>query len=120
MTEQHTERQHGTTGNCARVVMDAELTIYQAADTHARLLATLADSEALEIDLSGVEEIDSAGVQVLIHLKESARHEARTLRLVGHSRPVIEVLELVKLESFFGDPLVLPASDPTASRGDGR
>jgi anti-sigma B factor antagonist len=90
--------------------LDGELTIYRAAELKAELLEALeAAPDALEVDLSGVSEIDSAGVQLLMLAKRRAQAVQRTLRLVGHSAAVVEVFELLDLAAFFGDPLVVPA-----------
>ena len=93
-----------------RIKLDSDMSIYAAMELHRRLDAGLSKGDELELDLAAVEEVDSAGMQVLIHIKEVALREGKTLRLVGHSRPVVEVLELLNLEAFFGDPLVLPAA----------
>lgn len=67
-----------------------------------------ADKE-LQIDLSEVGEIDSAGMQLLIMLKQQANIVNNQFSLVHHSQAVVEVLELFNLASFFGDPVVLSA-----------
>jgi anti-sigma B factor antagonist len=89
--------------------LDGELTIYRAVELKAELLEALeAAPAALEVDLSGVSEIDSAGVQLLMLAKRRAQALQRALRLVGHSAAVVEVFELLDLAAFFGDPLVVP------------
>jgi anti-sigma B factor antagonist len=95
-----------------------ELTIYRAAELKQVLLAELtelADPAPLEVDLSGVTNIDTAGVQLLMLAKKTAQAGQRELRLVAHSPAVIEVFELLNLAAYFGDPLVI-ASRATAAR----
>ncbi len=90
------------------IALDGELNIYRAADVKALLQTELKRCAALEVDLAGVTEIDSAGVQVLILAKLMARDDNRELRLVHHSDPVKEVFERLALERWFGDGLPTP------------
>jgi anti-sigma B factor antagonist len=94
----------------APVRIDGELTIYQAAELKDTLLAALAAADPLEIDLSRVTELDTAGVQLLMVLKRAARAQGRELRLLGHSPAVLEVFELLNLGGYFGDPVVMAAT----------
>ena len=88
------------------IALDGELNIYRAADVKALLQSELKRCAALEVDLAGVTEIDSAGIQVLILAKLMARDENRELRLVHHSDAVKEVFERLALERWFGDALM--------------
>jgi anti-anti-sigma factor len=90
--------------------IDGELTIYRAAELRASLVTALADGGDLELNLSAVTEMDSAGVQLLMAAKKSARASQRDLRLVGHSPAVLEVFETLDLAAHFGDPLLIPAA----------
>ncbi len=67
-------------------------------------------TQELQLDLSAVTEIDSAGLQLLLLLKAEAQKRVFTLRLLRHSEAVIEVFELLKLGTYFGDPIVFPAN----------
>ncbi|NVO07955.1 MAG: STAS domain-containing protein, partial [Rhodoferax sp.] len=68
--------------------IEGELTIFRAAELKDVLSA---EPRLQEIDLSGVTEMDSAGLQLLMAAKQAATAEQRTLRLVAHSAAVIEV-----------------------------
>jgi anti-anti-sigma regulatory factor len=83
-----------------------ELTIFRAMELKPAMLST---PPFTDIDLSGVTELDTAGVQLLMLAKKTALAEARTLRLIGHSPAVLEVFELLNVAAFFGDPLVMDA-----------
>ncbi len=93
--------------------IEGEMTIYQAAEQKQTLLAALEQAEELEVDLAAVTELDTAGVQILILAKKQALATQRKLRLVAHSSAVQEVLELLNLAAYFGDPLVI--SSPSAA-----
>lgn len=89
--------------------IEGELTIYDAAANKPALLAALAGNAELEINLSGVTEIDSAGLQLLLLTKREALRSGKDLRLVAHSEATLTVIDLLGLAGYFGDPLVLLA-----------
>lgn len=89
--------------------IDGEMTIYTAAEYKTQLLDQLEDCEELELNLSEVAEMDSAGLQILLVLKREAEAAGRHLRLINHSRAVYEVLELLNMQGHFGDPVIIPA-----------
>ena len=91
------------------IAVDGELTIYRAAELKMQWLAALPPAGALELNLAGVTEIDTVGVQLLILLKQYALATGGELRLVAHSPAVLEIFELLDLAAWFGDPLVMSA-----------
>lgn len=103
-----------TRGNVCVARLQGDLTIYQAKELKERLLALLTGSEELELDLAGVTELDTAGVQLLLLAKFEAGRAGKTLRLTSHSDAVRAVIDLYNLAARFGDPLVLPAVRPHA------
>jgi anti-sigma B factor antagonist len=94
-----------------RLALDSDMTIYNAAAQKNELLAALASAQTLELDLSGVGEMDTAGLQVLLLAKREAAETGKEFRLTGHSKPVREVIEFTHLAAYFGDPLVISAKD---------
>ena len=93
----------------ATLRLDGELTIYRAAELKPLIIDALQPGGTLEIDLAGVSEIDSAGVQLLMLAKREAQARGGELHLCGHSPAVLDVFDLLDLAAFFGDPLVMPA-----------
>ena len=89
--------------------IEGEMTIYTAAEYKTQLLDHLAGCEELELNLCDVGEMDSAGLQILLVLKREAEAAGCYLRLINHSRAVYEVLELLNMQGYFGDPVVIPA-----------
>jgi anti-sigma B factor antagonist len=89
--------------------IDGELSIYRAAELKPQILQAVEASPVLEVDLSGVAEFDTAGLQLLLLAKRVAAEKGHTLRLVRHSAAVVDVLQLLDLAAHFGDPLVVPA-----------
>jgi anti-anti-sigma factor len=92
--------------------IEGELTIFRAMALKPALLPV---PPLTEIDLSGVTEIDTAGVQLLMLAKKTALAEQRPLRLCSHSPAVIEVFELLNVAAYFGDPLVMDSRTKAAT-----
>ena len=92
----------GMTSSLLRI--DGELTIYRAAELAAALrtaLAAVAEGGALDLDLSEVAEMDSAGVQLLMAARRSTDDSGRVLRLAGSPPAVAEVFRTLQLASHF-------------------
>ncbi|MEW8628165.1 MAG: STAS domain-containing protein [Candidatus Thiodiazotropha sp.] len=94
----------------SRVVVEGEMTIYTAAAQKEELIAQLDRCTELELDLGEVSELDSAGVQILLMLKNETTSSGKSLRLVNHSEAVIEVFELLDLSPVFGEQLTSPTT----------
>ena len=100
-----------TTNNATRVTVNGDLTIYQAAEIKQCLIDGIRTGDELELDLSHVNEIDTAGFQLLALVKRESLALDHGLRIVGHSPAVREVIEFFNMVAFFGDPLVIPANE---------
>jgi anti-anti-sigma factor len=87
--------------------ISGELTIYTAATEKQILQEALDSTEELEINLSQVSEMDSAGLQVLIVLKQEAARRRKKLHYSMHSKAVLEILEMSNMTTSFGDQIVL-------------
>lgn len=90
-----------------RIAIDGEMTIYRAADLKVTVLEALRKGRVLEIDLSGITELDTAGLQVLMLAKQAAAADQRELRLLQHSPAVVEIFEMLDLVAFFGDAVLI-------------
>ncbi|MFT5852233.1 MAG: anti-sigma B factor antagonist [Colwellia sp.] len=86
-----------------------EMTIYNVLEQKNTLSPYLKPDHKLQIDLSAVSEIDSAGMQLLMFLKNEAIRKQNELSFVHHSQAVVEVVEMFNLSSFFNDPVVILA-----------
>jgi anti-anti-sigma factor len=97
--------------DCCRIRIDDELTIYTASTANATIRDALAANESVAIDLSGVTEIDTAGLQILLVARKEAILRDRKVSFIGHNRIVIECLRLMNLANFFKfeTPAVLAA-----------
>jgi anti-sigma B factor antagonist len=106
---------HDSPASHSELRIEGEMTIYRAEELKRALIGPLLNAEQLEVDLSGVTEVDSVGLQLLLLAKRTARSLQGELRLVGHSPAVLEVFDLLKLAAYFGDDLVIPARSASAT-----
>jgi len=90
--------------------IDGDMTIYRAHELMQQLLEAFGRSANVEIDLSGVTELDTAGLQLLMLAKKVAQANSTELHLTRHSPAVLDVFELLDLAPFFGDQLVIQPS----------
>jgi anti-anti-sigma factor len=88
------------------VAMQGEMTIYAASAAKDTLLDALAGAADVEIDLSGVTEMDTAGVQLLVLLKREAASADKRLRLSHPSPAVMDVIDGYRLAAHFGDVML--------------
>jgi len=97
-------------GTDTQIAISNEMTIYAALEQANALLPHLNAEQALQLDLSEVSEIDSAGIQLLIYMKKEANRLNKPFSLVNHSQAVVDVIELFGLVSFFGDPIIISSN----------
>ena len=97
-------------GHC-NMNINENMTIYNATAQKQRLLEALGNCQELDLDLSQVSEMDTAGFQVLLLAKREALKANKTVRLTAHSKVVTELLDLYNMASHFGDPMVIPAQE---------
>ena len=91
--------------NTSTLALGPELTIAFAAASHQQLAEALAhDSGTLTLDLSGVSEFDSAGLQLLLATRRSLAAQGRTLRLVHASVAVRDALDVFGLQPLLAEP----------------
>ncbi len=84
-----------------------ELIIYEAAEAKARFREELAADPVLELDLSGLEELDTAGAQLLLWVKGEGRATGHAIPFTHHSPAVLEVLDQLNLAGAVGDTLLI-------------
>lgn len=77
--------------------LDGELSIFRAMELKQLIFTQPMPSH---IDLSGVSEIDTAGVQLLLLVAKNALATGREVHLINPSPPVSEVMELLNLSTF--------------------
>ena len=94
-----------------RLAIAQEMTIYHALEQKKLLLDALAEPQVLELDLSQVAAIDTAGLQLLLLAKRESTAAGKALKVTAHSPAVRELIEFTQTAAYFGDPMVIPRSD---------
>jgi anti-anti-sigma factor len=96
-------------GQCS-VKLAGDVTLDDSLELKRKLLDAVSAATEIEVDVSQVSDIDTAGFQLLILAKRESVLRQKKFRLVKHSQPVVEIMVTYNLASYFGDPLVLPAT----------
>jgi len=94
-------------GKTARITLTGELTIYSVMDVKAGLADAMSSVDEVEVDLSGITEIDSAGLQLMLIAK---RNPGKEVRFSNHPKSVLRLVDLANLGGVFGDPLFISAT----------
>ena len=90
-----------------RLDIVGDLNIFNAAEQRLRLLEAFDAGGDVDVDLSHVSEIDTAGIQLLVAAKREAAARQQILRFTNHSPAVFDILELCDLAGHLGDPLLI-------------
>lgn len=85
-----------------RLLVNGGFTIFQAAEYKPQLLGVIDNADdILELDLSGVDEIDTTGLQLLLLMKREAALQYKQLFINGISPAVQSVIDMLHLEDAF-------------------
>lgn len=90
----------------AQATLTGELNIYTVAEIKAGLASCMELADRVEVDLFGVSDIDTAGLQLMLIAK---REPGKDVRFVNHPACVLRLIDLANLAGALGDPLVMPA-----------
>ena len=88
--------------------LPAEFNIYQVAQLKLELQDALAHDMPLDCNLAAVEDIDTAGVQLLLAARAACSGRALGFRLTAHAPASLEALQVLGL-----DPATLDDAWPT-------
>lgn len=97
--------------NSHRLAIAEDMTIYNASAQKQVLMNALAQHDLVELDLSSVSEIDSAGFQLLVLIKREAARLDKTASIVAHSQCVQEVVDFLDMAAHFGDPILIQSHE---------
>ena len=86
------------------ITVSGEVDLATAADLERALSEAMTGTEAttIEVDLAGVEFMDSAGLRVLVAARKQAEDAGRTLRLRSPHERVRRIIEITGLAAVFG------------------
>jgi len=87
--------------------LSGDLTIYAAMEARQELESLLSQPLPIALDLGEVDELDTAGVQILLWLKRGVADRGGQVTLIHHSPAVIEAFDLLHVTGVFGDPILI-------------
>lgn len=93
--------------NTLRVRLGESLDIASAADARSRLLQVSQSSDNLELDLSSLSDIDTAGIQILLALRQQRLRQGVRTRMVHPSQPILDAFGLLGLQHVFDEAVVV-------------
>jgi len=93
--------------NETEIDIPGDMTIYEAGEVRDLFMNALSEKKNINVNLSNVSEIDSAGIQLMVSLKNNASENDLSVQYRSHSQSVIGLLDLFDMTSYFGDPIVL-------------
>ncbi|ALI10854.1 MULTISPECIES: lipid asymmetry maintenance protein MlaB [Pseudomonas] len=94
------------------LVLEGPLTIYTAAERKDLLLELFPLAQEVEMDLGGVDEMDTAGLQLLVLIKQESLRHGSSLLLSNPSTAVLDALDMSGLHNFFDE-----SATPRQQRG---
>jgi len=87
-----------------KFVIENNMTIFNAAELKKTILEALSEPSNIQLDLSQVSEIDSAGFQLLLMLKNESKSNNKEYQITACSPAVDSLLDLFNLkENLLGD-----------------
>jgi anti-anti-sigma factor len=90
------------------VTLEGPLTIATAADTKVAVFQHIQPERKVEFDLSLVDEIDCAGLQILILAKRESERLGGQFRLTNPSLAVAQAFQISGFSDFLGNPCFAP------------
>lgn len=87
-----------------------DFNIFSASEMKDQLMTVIGnapDGGDIDIDLSDVTDIDTAGLQLMLMAKREAAALDKNLRFVRHSDAVLDLIDLCDLAGQFGDPVLI-------------
>lgn len=92
---------HERLTNAMRLDVSGEMNIYTAPDLKAAFMDALYDAPALELNLTEVEEMDSAGLQLLVLARRECHARGKGFSIISHSAATNSVVRLLGLEELY-------------------
>lgn len=86
--------------------LTGELTIFSVLDIRQRMHDAFTQCDELTVDLGGVTDIDTAGLQLMLLAK---RKSGKAVHFTRHSDVVLRLIDLANLGQLLGAPLIYRA-----------
>lgn len=97
-----TETGSGKNTEFCKLVIDEDMTIYAIDELKNQISLELDKHKSFEVDLSGIEEFDSSGIQLLVALRKELIQKNKSFYISGMSNSVIKLINIYGLAKLFG------------------
>jgi anti-sigma B factor antagonist len=96
-------------GNEQRIILEGELTVKCVRELWKKFIEVLnrENTDSVITELSGISEIDTAGIQLMMALKIYSEQKKISFSYTGHSLPVLKIIDLYGLTLFFRDKMAI-------------
>ncbi|GAB2181949.1 hypothetical protein DLREEDagrD3_21720 [Denitratisoma sp. agr-D3] len=94
--------QQPATEGSGSVLIDGDMTIYDALAIKQHLITAARSNDSLNLDLSQVGAMDTAGVQLLIMAHKECQRQDKPFRITALSEAVSEIVGFYNLEALLG------------------
>lgn len=91
------------------LVITGDMTVSSLLDMKESILEGITGVEKVEFDLSGVEDMDSAGFQILYAVKKYAETNGQEFRISAYSSSVVTYLDTYNMHDYFAIGDVSPS-----------
>ena len=95
------DKTRSSAGGLCRVIIDGDMTIYAIESLKLAFEKTFDDYHCFELNLSGVEEIDSSGIQLLLALRKELALRDKEFRIMAPSNEVDKFLDAYEIRDKF-------------------
>ncbi|MBP9889309.1 MAG: STAS domain-containing protein [Leptospiraceae bacterium] len=93
--------------NHCKISLNGKCTIYNVGKLKEFLITAIETNENILIDLSLVNDFDTAGLQLFVSAKNMVNSKNKKMKIVNHPVCVLSVFDLYGLISFFGDKITV-------------
>jgi len=94
-----------------KLVLSGRLTVYNVKEFRDMILPITERLPTIILDMKDVTDFDSSFLQLFISLKNTAYQLGHILKIINHSKSVLQVLDVFGLVGFFSDKIVLKNSE---------
>ncbi len=98
-------------GKQGQLELEGSFVVYSISKWKDCILEKIPEIETLKADFSKVNQIDSAGLQILISTKKLFISENKKFTIIKHSPKLIEYLDLYGLIRFFEDKISISSKE---------